>query len=277
MRIAIFVVAVAYAPCCHAGLIYLAQHRTVSASAVVTTPSEPADNESLSAPDFLPFSAQVTAVGTLSDPNYPPGNWAQGMAEVDSILAGNTIGASGQSSSGVAGGLLLAPHTNAGGSALIDVRFTIDQTADYFLSGLLHVNGVIAIPGSRPADVPISLIGPGVNFTADLRLAVEGFGVQDITLPVSQLAHLVEGGEYELSVSAVASQSSAAQPGIASPPAKPNIFADYSVTLAPVPGAEQYLPLGKHAGATRRADAPAAKSYGVGGRLVTVGHIRRNA
>jgi hypothetical protein len=233
MRIAIFIALVAHAPWCQAGLNYLSQNRSVAAFASVT-PGEPADSKTVSAPDFAPFSAQVSATGVSASSTY-----SIGMATANSILASNGITASGQSESGARGGVFLGPNAAGSAKSLLDVSFTVDTTADYFLSGVLHVYGRVIQPEGLgppvPVDVALALTGPSVVFSADLKVPDTGFNDKDISLPISQLFHLVQGAEYELTVSATAIQSSTATLAPAPPPATIDAIADYSLTLAPVP------------------------------------------
>jgi hypothetical protein len=237
MRIVIFIVAVAYAPWCQAALVYLSQTRSAGAFAVVT-PGDPADNKSSAAPDFAPFSAQVSAAGVLNDGSPAAGTYSLAISSINSVLAGNAITASGQSESGARGGVFLGPSAAGSAKSLLDVSFTVDTTADYFLSGVLHVYGRVIQPEGLgppvPVDVALALTGPSVGFSADLKVPDTGFNYKDISLPISQLFHLIQGAEYELSVSATAIQSSAATLAPAPPPATIDAIADYSITLAPV-------------------------------------------
>jgi hypothetical protein len=229
MRIAILIITVvAHAPWSQAGLIYLSQNRSIQAMASVQPPGSVNQTQSAVAPDFGPFSDQVSASGTFQGALL-----GIAQAGIDSTLGASAMIASGNSG---AGGRSAASGSGSGTSTT-NILFTVDASASYLLSGMLHTFGRMDPPvGGAPitnADVPISLSGPGVNFSADCTIPIS-IVKQDYFVPVQEVVQLVAGQEYRLIVSAGASQFATAT-STSGAPATIDPVADYSITLAPVP------------------------------------------
>ena len=230
MRIAIFILTLAYAPWCQAGLIYVAQSRSITLENHVDVANT--NNSSVptkSAPDFLPFSSQLSGTATFNGVVY-----GASMADTDSTLGGMEMTATGHAAASSIGGLGPDGGIVAAAEAISQyvVTFTVENTGQYLLSGTLH-----SYANSNPADGPdafVGLSGDRIQFVTEESTIHPYDANHDDDTPFSVVIQLLVGQQYQLSAQALAEHAVVwSRDGLVSAPVE--LSADYTFTLAPVP------------------------------------------